>query len=185
MMSTLFRFAHPPRRCPAVGLLACLLVFGVAFAGRLEENTLKAAMVVNIARFTEWPALDAERLRLCVYDPDGEMLAAFRALPPKRIHQRELKVRAVRRALDLDRCDLLFVRDPARIAVSRLLAAAESRPLLSIGDMPGFTDAGGIVNLIRHGRKLRLEVNLGAARAAGLRISSRLLKLATITGDPR
>ncbi len=175
-----------------VGLLA--VVSGLAFAspsfaGRLEENTLKAAMVLNIARFTEWPMEetkgDAGSLRLCVFDTDGGMLAAFRELPPKRIHERWLQVRAVRRATDLDACDLLFVRDPDRSSVSRLLAAIGHRSVLSIADMPGFAEAGGIINLVRAGRKLRFEVSLSAARRAGLKISSRLLKLATIVGDRR
>ncbi len=166
-----------------------LMLASASLAGRYEENTLKAAMVLNIARFTEWPMDDgieaSGALRLCVFDTEGGMLGAFRELLPKQIHGRELVVSSVRRSTDLDACELLFVRDPDRSSVSRLLAAVERRAVLSIGDMPGFAEAGGVINLVRAGRKLRFEVNLGEARAAGLKISSRLLKLATIVGEPR
>ncbi|HFE48295.1 MAG TPA: YfiR family protein [Chromatiaceae bacterium] len=184
------RFLLSARLCGALLCLALSLMLApVSLAGRYEENTLKAAMVLNIARFTEWPTDDGigatGTLRLCVFDTEGGMLGAFRELLPKRIHRRELVVRPVRRSTDLDACELLFVRDPDRSSVSRLLAAVERRAVLSVGDMPGFAEAGGIINLVRAGRKLRFEVNLGEARAAGLKISSRLLKLATIVGEPR
>ncbi len=185
--------ARPPVSFPpsapagmAAGLLACLLLAGSALGERLEENTLKAAMAVNIARFTEWPTLDDGVFRLCVYDPGGELLAAFRDLLPKQIHRRDLAVAPIRRTLELGGCQLLFIHDPERAASARLLTAVEGRPVLSIGDTPGFArGAGGIVNLVRQGRKLRFNVNLARARAAGLRISSRLLKLARIVGARR
>jgi hypothetical protein len=53
-----------------------------------------------------------------------------------------------------------------------------SQPVLTVGDSPRFLDEGGIVQLVRVGNHLRFNINVAAARRAGLRLSSHLLGLA-------
>ena len=86
----------------------------------------------------------------------------------------------VKRRLFLGIAILLFIGSSDRQRVNRLLAGVRDRPVLTIAELPGFTDFGGIINLYRADDRLRFEVNLGAAKRAGLAISSRLLRLARI-----
>jgi hypothetical protein len=52
---------------------------------------------------------------------------------------------------------------------------------LTISEIEGFTQSGGIINFYIEESKIRFEINVGAAEKAGLKISSKLLKLAKIT----
>jgi hypothetical protein len=62
------------------------------------------------------------------------------------------------------------------------------RPLLIIADQTD-TDAPGkplrnvMVTLVRNGSRIGFEINLGKTLQAGLKMSSKLLKLATIVDD--
>ena len=47
-----------------------------------------------------------------------------------------------------------------------------------MSDMEGFATRGGIIELLKRGNKIRFEVNVASAEAAGLTISSSLLRLA-------
>jgi hypothetical protein len=47
------------------------------------------------------------------------------------------------------------------------------------GDSPGYMQAGVMINLIKRDDKLGFEINMKIAKAAGLKISSQLLKLAS------
>jgi hypothetical protein len=58
------------------------------------------------------------------------------------------------------------------------LHVAENSPTLTIGEIPGFSEWGGVIELVLEENKFRFEINAGAARRGGLKISSRLLQLA-------
>lgn len=58
--------------------------------------------------------------------------------------------------------------------------AVQNRPVLTIGDTTGLLERGALINFYSDGERLRFEVHLNAAEAAGLKFSSRLLKLATV-----
>jgi hypothetical protein len=54
-------------------------------------------------------------------------------------------------------------------------------PVLTVSDAPGFAERGVMINFfITDDNKVRFEVNLEAAESCGLRLSSQLLKLATL-----
>ena len=52
--------------------------------------------------------------------------------------------------------------------------------VLTVGDMDGFSQAGGIINFISVDSKIHFEINVDAAQSVGVKISSQLLKLARI-----
>jgi len=56
-------------------------------------------------------------------------------------------------------------------------------PILTVGESEAFGRAGGIAWFRLEGNKLRFAINLDAARRAGLKISSRLLGVATVVTD--
>lgn len=159
-------------------------------AGRIEaeehrrEYRIKAAFLYNFAKFTLWPTgsfVDSEApFRICVYgeDPFG---AALESIAGKRVQGHRVEVA---RPSDLDRdtsCHLLFVSESEAPNLAPILAKLRLRPVLTVADMPGFADAGGIINLkINEEDKIRFEINLAGARLAGLRLSAKLLSLAEI-----
>jgi hypothetical protein len=54
--------------------------------------------------------------------------------------------------------------------------------VLTVADMDGFTEAGGVINFVREGTKIRFRINNDVAAKEGLKISSKLLSLAVRTG---
>ena len=55
--------------------------------------------------------------------------------------------------------------------------------MLIVGDMEGFARSGGIINLVMTEGKVHFEINVSAAERAGLKISSKMLKLAQIVKE--
>jgi hypothetical protein len=50
--------------------------------------------------------------------------------------------------------------------------------VLTVGETKAFVEAGGIINFILEGDKLRFEIDLAAADRAGLKMNAYLQKLA-------
>jgi len=131
---------------------------------------------LNAAAPTEYQLKAA--LTICVLgeDPFGRDLddvvrgqvAGDRALAVKRLAQ-------VQRG---DNCHVLFVSGAEKARAERVLGVLSNTPTLTVGEGDDFTAAGGMIALLIDDNRIRFEVNLDAAGNAGLKISSKLLKLA-------
>ena len=78
----------------------------------------------------------------------------------------------------LDQCHILFICASEKNQLSNIIQRLNNASVLTVADMEGFTSAGGMINLVMQDNKVSFDINLKSARLAGLKISSRLLKLA-------
>ncbi|NNE84227.1 MAG: YfiR family protein [Alphaproteobacteria bacterium] len=146
-----------------------------------REYLIKAAILYNLAKFATWPetaftGADAP-VRLCVLgrDPFG---AALQSLRGKRVGQRQL---AITMSTDVDNapaCHILFVSGSEEPHLGEILDTVSRLPILTVADFEHFATAGGIIGLTEVEDRSRLEVNVDAAGLAGVRLSSKLLRLA-------
>lgn len=145
----------------------------------VPESRLKAALISKFPQFVEWPGSSVDgraTMDVCVATPDPFGRDFDELLTDVRLNERPLVVRHVSAAADVDGCHLL---DPPFHGRGRhpLLGAAANRPVLTVSDAPT-SDNGGMVALRVVGGRLRFDIDAAAARQAGLRISSQLLRLA-------
>ena len=116
-------------------------------------------------------------------DPFGPSLE--RTLEGKTLQGRPIQLRRVARAEDVGASQILFIAGSERDRLPAILDYLGSEAILTVGEMSRFADSGGVIGFRVEDDRVRLDVNLGAARRSGLRISSELLKLARIVGPDR
>ena len=181
------------RRLALAAIAACLIAMSHATAGNAEdrdpigsteisrEHLIQAMILYNFAKFTEWPA-DAFKeprapLRMCVLgtDPLG---AALNSIHGKRIRSRVLVTNRIGKVKDAAQCHMLFISASERDRLDSILDAIAEQPILTVADMPRFARTGGIIALKVVDNRFRLEINTGVADKAGLKLSSKLLRLA-------
>jgi hypothetical protein len=148
-----------------------------------EEYQIKAAFLYHFAQFVEWPvsALNAKdlSLNLCILDGDPHLLELRNAIEGKPIGARVFHVRQVSPAQEIQGCHMLFFsRDEAR-RQSAMLKSLRGLPVLTVGETANFLTEGGMIRFHLEDNKIRFDINLGAADLSHLKISSRLLLLAT------
>lgn len=148
-----------------------------------EEYSVKAAFLYNFAKFVEWPLTafntPNDPLVICVLglDPFG---SALDDLEGKSAGKRIIAVRRCNSAKDLGRCHILFVSKPATGSVLDICRTLGNTAVLTVSDIDQFAQMGGMIGLSTVESKIRFSINLKAAEQAGLKLSSQLLKLATI-----
>ncbi len=160
-----------------MGLLAVAARAGDA-EGALEYE-IKAAMLVNFAKYVEWPGSKADvkaPLLLGVLGDDALRGALEGYSRGRGLSGRALQIRRVDQAGDAEPCHILYVAKSQR---KRLAETAPKSGVLTVGDSEAFTKAGGMIGFILKDETLRFEINLAAATQGGLVISSKLLRLAT------
>jgi hypothetical protein len=155
--------------------LMLLRPFGLA--GEAEnrlEYQVKAAFLFNFLKFVEWPPAAAGTpwvIGVLGHDPFGEMLDE--TVRGKIVNGRRIDVRRYSQPGDVRDCNILFIGrgDYERTGIPALAG------MLTVGEAPGFLKAGGAVNFNLDDNRVRFEIRPAAASAAGLHVSSQLLKL--------
>jgi hypothetical protein len=168
-------------RLVSVLLGTALLAAAVHAQPGVPEYRLKAAFLVKFPQFVDWPAaaLDGRQgVDVCVVSPTPFGTDLHELVKGEMIRGYPLGVRLVTSEASAGTCHVLFVPDPRPARARAILKHVAERPVLTVGDRPGFLEAGGIINLKIVDDRVRFEVNLPAAERAGLRLSSQLLRLA-------
>jgi hypothetical protein len=151
-----------------------------------QEYLIKAAFLYNFAKFVEWPANafthESDPIILCILgtDPFGNALDSIEG---KMINNRKLEIKRCETVEEAKNCHILFVSSSKKTSVPQILNAFKNLAVMTVGDMEDFGRLGGIINFIIVENKVRFEINLDSAQKAGLKISSKLLKLAIIVNE--
>lgn len=183
---------HRPlgRRCATMlkfaAILSCLLLLvpGLhAQQPKASEFQVKAAYLYNFGRFVQWPdesgADRHEFFEICVLgtDPFGQALDA--TLAGGTIGGKSVAAKRITKPQDVDSCRILFISSSEESHLKEDLAALDKTRVLTVSDIPRFSERGGMIGFILDGNRVRFDVNLDSAQGAGLTLSSELLKVAT------
>jgi len=148
------------------------------------EYEVKAAFLYKFASFVDWPEpARNEAVGICIVGRDPFGSALERVVEGKTIGGRGFVVRRFKDWKASAPCHILFVGglDPQRLRA--VLGQVRHETILTVGDVTGFCESGGGINLIVVDSKVKLEINPDATGRSGLQVSSKLLSLARIVHD--
>ena len=178
------REAMPNRRqwmtCAAV---AILLVPAPAAAQRPDssEASVKTAFLYNFTKFVEWPdAAFAEPSAPFVVCAFAE--AAFRGeleaiLQNEQVRGRQITIAPA--ALEDPRgCHIAYFAGGETERQLRMLDAVKRLPVLTVGEGRRFLEHGGQIAFLLENDRVRFAISRRAVEAAGLTVSSKLLRVA-------
>jgi hypothetical protein len=176
-----------PRRALLVWLLlGAPLPAAAESAEAPTEYGVKAAFLYNFAKFIQWPSApraDEGPFVITILGRDPFGTALEDTLRGKKIDNQRILLRRVSRAEEVGSSRILFISDSERDRLPRILDLIGTNAVLTVGEMSRFAERGGVIRFKVDQDRIRLEINLAAARRSGLRISSQLLKVAQIV-DP-
>ncbi len=161
---------------------ACKHATGTPGGDAPNEYQVKAAFMYNFTNYIEWPPRSAgpesNPFTIGLTEPNafGSVLADI--VTGKLVGKRPVKVASIKTTKDLAGCQMVFV-DARCELLTELLETCQTKGILTVGDGLGFLDLGGMIAFLLEDKRVRFAVHLGTAKAAGLTISSHLLRLAT------
>lgn len=174
-MATLFGLLLPPAAAAA------------GHSNELYDPVLKANYLYHFAKFVDWPSSvtrDASMpFTICVVGEHQVARQLWYLVRDKSLYGHELLVREVGSEAAAQKCRILFIPSSQWNVAGRWMDDLQSTSVLTVGDIPGFCERGGIVNFWSDSGRLRFEINPRAAESAHLNLSSKLLRLARIVGE--
>jgi len=170
-------------------VLVLAVLFALGFAGgsstagenetRLQQ--IKAAYVYKFAGYVDWPAPPREE-RAAAFTVgvlgDNPFGSALFALESRTYGDEPVAVRQIASVAEASSCHVLLISDSESGRLEEIVAALHGQSVLTVSEIDGFVEAGGMIQLMVHKNKVRFSINLIAARQAKLNIHASLLALA-------
>ncbi len=158
----------------------------VEAAAALSEDQVEAVFVFNFSHFVEWPPQsfaapnDPFIIGILGTDPFGAHLDEV--VRGEQLNGHPLQVRRFRSVVEIDRCQILFIDRSESGRIGDILAALRGHGTLTVSQADGAAERGVMIQFAVENNRIRLRINVDSARAAGLKISSNLLRPAAIVG---
>jgi YfiR/HmsC-like len=152
-------------------------------AGGSVEYQVKAAYLLNFTRYVEWPSSSfsspSAPIDICVLGDDPFGVDLDHAMENKSSDSHPLRVRRTHDRNQLDGCHLVFVSEREAHRNPEIAQRVTTPGVLTVGDNEQFARDGGVIGFIIQDETVRFVVNLDARDRARVRISSRVLSLAS------
>lgn len=191
-MALLTAFARVSAKCTLQSytgpwiLLSALVFFGELKASAQSspsaEYQVKAVFLFNFAQFVVWPRQASSEASLVIgvlgEDPFGAYLD--QTVRGEKVNDRPLVVQRFRRVTDIKACDVLFISRSENDRMEQILGNLKGRSVLTVSDTEDFAARGGMIQFFTERNKIRMRINLDAVKAADLKVSSKLLRVAEI-----
>ncbi|HJS90061.1 MAG TPA: YfiR family protein [Steroidobacteraceae bacterium] len=169
-----------------IALTLVLCATTCALASPTPEYQVKAAFLFNFSQFVSWPAqaFSSPKAPIVIAvlgeDPFGSDLDSM--VSGQHVDGHALLVRRYRDVSKVDGCHILFIDRSESAELPQILRTLQGRAILTVSDIDGSAESGVMIDLVTRNNHIRMHVNLAAARASGLTVSSQLLRLAQIIG---
>lgn len=165
--------------------LYCLFLLSItlsnAYANNTPEYYAKAAFLFKVIDFVTWPN-NGNIKKICVYG-ENQFKNYLQEIANARNKDNSIVLHYTQDFKTINDCHILFIGQSEKYQLSNLLHHLKKKPILTVSDIRKFAYKKGMIELDIHSRKrnFKLKMNLGAVNESGIKLSSNLIELATIT----
>jgi hypothetical protein len=153
------------------------------------EYQIKAVCLYNFLLFVQWPdGFDGPFTdpTICILgqDPFAGAFAGIEDQPrgPTGSRVRLKRLGRLKQTTDLSGCHIIFISSSEQNRLAEILSKLEGAPSLTVADVEGFLEVGGMIQLVIKDESIGWRINLTPVEEAGLEIDTQLLDLAVDVG---
>ncbi len=154
----------------------------------IPEYLIKAGYLYKFFFFVQWPD-DKQSLM----EPDNKIIIGILGDNPFGDHFKQIEGQIIKSmnkkitikrfgpykdGIKLKQCRVLFICSSEKDNFKKILSSINGTSILTVADIKGFLESGGMVNLVIIKGKIRWELNMTAIEQSGLKINSSLIQSA-------
>jgi hypothetical protein len=154
--------------------------------GDIREDKVQAAFIYKFIQFIEWPPeikKASNKFEIVIYGKSNmkELLQTFSG---EKVNGRFLEIHSVEDLDNIKKSHILFISPSEISKLDEILETLKGSSVLTISRMEGFAQKGGMINFYVNEERVRFEINPDSVKNAGLKISSKLLKVSKVIRTP-
>lgn len=174
----------------AVLLLASVVMLSISprgWSADYSEYEVKAAFLYKFVSFVEWPSQAEPEpskpylIGILGKDPFGNTIDDI--VRQKSVRGHAIEIRRAEDETELSDCHVLFIAASEQSRFKDVLTHFKGANILTVGESDDAAESGAVMSLYTINGRVRFEVNIDAAKAASLKISSDLLDVAIVVED--
>lgn len=178
-------------RTACLGLCLATVALPSVLQGQMSEYEVEALFLERISRFVDWPvgsdvSTPSKSFVIGVLgespvtqsNPFGEALE--KTFAEGYIKGKRVRVRYISKLKEIESCNAVYVSSSARDQLAKVLEVTHQKPILTLGNTPGFGEAGVHINFYLSENKVRFELNEPSLRESKMKVDSLLLRNARI-----
>jgi len=159
-------------------ILVCLLFeYTVLLNASEPPEKLKALIVGKVAKYVHWKKCDNKYFIITMLNEPFPQL--FKNLyTNQKIKKRPVKINNITSINQLQATDILYIPKVNILQLPEILETVDNKNILTVSDIRGFAQKGGMIQLSFVSQKIKLKVNTDVAREHNLHITPTLLRIA-------
>ena len=166
-------------------LLAWALLW--AGAGRMRvsgEYDVKALFLYNFSKYVTWPGFENDPEFHIGVLGDSPIESPLKVIAGERkVMDKPIVVKTWSTVEEMEACHILFLAKDKKRELEPVLTALEGKPILTVGEMKGYAEAGVVLNFFMKENRVKFQLNRNALERSGLSASSQLMKLAEMVEE--
>lgn len=155
--------------------------FALNGGSAVTADKIKAAYTFQFTKFVVWPDSSSTEkpFTICILgnEPIGKQLEP---LNQRKIGERSITVKNIKTISKADDCNILYIAETESERLNDIFRFLHKKPILTVSSIPDFALQGGIIGLVSYKKKIRLEINLSSARSVDIKLSAKLLEIASV-----
>jgi len=154
--------------------------------GGAREDKVQAAFIYKFIQFIEWPSTiekESNKFKIGVFG-ESNMQELLQTFSGEKVNERFLEIHPVEDLSAIKKCHILFISPSEANRLAEILETLNGTNVLTISRMKDFALKGGMINFYINEERVRFEINPESAKNAGLKISSKLLKVSKVIRTP-
>lgn len=161
-------------------LVSLLGMVSLLHSEQASVHDIQTAYIYNFAKFIKWSQKKQQKnLKICVLGESalGEHL---QKLSRKTVKQKEIRVQHISQVAEAKTCHMLIVPELSGTKLAEVVKLAQKYHIVTISDHPDVSQEGVVINFFIDRKKVRFAINNQIAKASGIKISSKLLRVAKV-----
>jgi len=164
-------------------LILSLISFNT-YAQSVADHELKAVFIYNFAHFVSWPKEMNNQTKtsfnFCVVGKSQVNNSLASVIEGEIINGQPAHLIELDESANPLQCQILFITASAQKQTTAILEKIKGKSILTVGEVKQFTQSGGMICFTHQKKRIHLEINMDNVESGHLKISSKLLRLASL-----
>lgn len=168
------------KRCFFLLLSMAFLFKFVAVHAQDMDYRFQTVFIYNFTKYMQWKNTPDNSFTIGVIGQSPIKQELLKMAATKKVGNKRIVVKTFKNARDIQPCQMVYVPRQASSQINAVLAKAQSLNSLVVTEAPGLAKKGSNINFIKESGRWKFELNRSTTKAAGIRVSSQLERLAEV-----
>lgn len=165
-------------KCLVIFILGMILLWSAPSYAQTDESRVKALWVHTLISYIKWDnSNETESKTICTRGLDRTYHFLKEIQEEKKTKYNFLETG---NNSDLNKCNLLYIATSERNNLSSILNNVGTKNIVTVSDIKGFAEEGGIIELSHKDGTVKIKVNIKTAKKAKIIVNSDLLAVSTV-----